>query len=85
MGDPAIDIGNYLAHRRFEIASGQLGWHDVSTCFLSGYEQRRPFPLEDAILAWENAALLRLACLYALHTGWEAVSGALLTSIREGI
>ncbi len=82
MGDPAIDIGNYLAHRRFEILSDQLGWHDASTCFIAGYDRRRRPPPAEAITAWENAALLRLACLYALHTGWESVPSALLTSIR---
>ncbi len=83
MADPALDIGNYLAHRELARITGEAWEESESRAFLDSYGEWLPLPCDAGIRAWRDAALLRLACLYAMHTGWETVPGELLKRIEE--
>ena len=85
MAEPALDIGNYLAHRELALLTGEPADPDETDAFLQAYDAKAPLPPATAISAWRDAALLRLACLYALHSGWGTVSGRLLQRIGERI
>ncbi len=81
IADPAIDIANYLAHERLaDIAGADNAVSDDE--FLAAYSQHLPLPARVSQVAWQNAALLRLACLYANHTGWQHIPKRLLDSFQ---
>jgi len=85
MAEPALDIGNYLAHRELAMLADEPADPDEADAFLRAYDAKTPLPPAIAISAWRDAALLRLACLYALRSGWGTVSGRLLQRIGERI
>ena len=77
-GDPALDIGNFLAHLR--LTTLQSGWDTgaCATAFLRGYGTSPDRDLAYRSSVYERSARLRLACLYALSTRWGALAGPLL-------
>lgn len=83
LAPPALDLGNYLAHRILAKVTGEAFNQKELNAFLQGYAAIRPLPSEGQIRIWKNAALLRLACLYALRTGWEGISHALLRHLEQ--
>ncbi len=85
MAEPALDIGNYLAHRTLAMLAGELADPDETDAFLQAYDRKAPLPNTVSISTWRDAALLRLACLYALRSNWDTVSERLLQHIGERI
>ncbi len=85
MAEPALDIGNYLAHRALATLVGEPADPNETDAFLQGYGTKMPLPASVTISAWRDAALLRLACLYALRSDWPMVSERLLQHIGERI
>ena len=81
IGDPAIDIANYLAHEELAALTGS-SCAVIEDEFLLVYSRRLQLPQRTSLAVWKNAALLRLACLYACRTGWEHVPCGLLKKIR---
>ena len=72
LGDPALDLGNLLAHLRLRSLQGRL----VASCttyrsaLLGGYGTMAD-RFGDAVRAWEALALFRLAAVYALRPRWS--------------
>ena len=83
LADPALDMGNHLAHRRLARLAGEPWSADERAAFLEAYGQRKPLPPPTALDAWERAAALRMACLYAARTGWVDICEKLLGSVNE--
>lgn len=80
--DPALDLGNYLAHRRLAAHQGRPVADDEPQALLAAYAERAR-PVAPARLgAWLDAARLRLACLYALQTGQGHLAPGLLGEIQ---
>ncbi len=73
LGDPALDLGNHLAHQQMS-AIHPADSDQASTIFLETYAEARPLPDAKRIAAWRDAASLRLVCLYAARTGWTATA-----------
>lgn len=72
-GDPALDLGNLLAHLRLRSLQGRLGVScaENRTALLAGYGAAWTDRFADAVRAWEALALFRLAAVYALRPRWS--------------
>ncbi len=78
LGDPAIDLGNLAAHfdLRARQAGAQPGSHGgLRDALLAGYDAREA--CRRRIAVYEQATLLRLACVYAFRPRWAAVAASL--------
>ena len=78
LADPALDLGNYLAHRDLARLVGEPWDEGEEGAFLEAYARYSSLPPLPALEAWRLAARLRLACLYATHSGWEGIPERLL-------
>ncbi len=67
MGDPAIDIGNFLAHRRWQAWLEGSDPRPTEEAFLAGYGGGLPH-FAARIEGFTRATLLRLACLFAFSS-----------------
>ena len=83
IGDPALDLGNFLAHLRFRACQSP----DRANTTLAGLAGRKAFTLAyqstspalwSRVLWWESASLLRLVCVYSLRTRWQELAVHLL-------
>jgi aminoglycoside phosphotransferase (APT) family kinase protein len=84
-GDPAIDVGSFLAHLRWQ--GFLLAWpeEDVSRhvgAFLAGYDPRMPSELTGRVDFHYRATLLRIACLVSLRPARRHFATALLDEVR---
>ncbi len=80
-GDPEIDAGNFCAHLRLRGLQRACSrrYRTLEEEFLAAY----PLPLRADRLAWYRAAaLLRLACVYALRPGWRHLVRELAAEAR---
>ena len=73
MGDPAIDIGNFLAHLRWQAWQDGDDPRPIETAFLAGYGDELPH-FAARIEGFARAAQLRLACLYAFSSTWGGLA-----------
>lgn len=80
LGDPALDLGNFIAHLRLAVLQGGTACGDLEEAFLSGYGQRDSGDFGRRRAAYTKSTLLRLACIYAFSTRWRHLSEALLCS-----
>jgi hypothetical protein len=79
MADPALDIGNFLAHLELARLQGLMPGDGLADGFMEGYRRTAgALPSGGPVSAYEAASLLRLACLYALSTRWQTLAGPLL-------
>ncbi len=76
LGDPALDLGNHLAHQQVTADPG-----NETAAFLEAYAELRPLPDRERINAWRDAACLRLVCLYAARSGWQSTVENMATRI----
>jgi hypothetical protein len=67
LSDPAIDIGNFLAHVRLASLQRPASVERPEAAFLAAYGHRLPQEFSARVEAYTGAALLRLACVYALR------------------
>lgn len=81
-GDPALDAGNFIAHVRLTGLQTNTDWQGFESAFLAGYGKDLPSGFEQHLRAYRNAALLRVACLYAFTTRHQALSMPLLAMVR---
>lgn len=78
-GEPALDVGNFLAHLELRCAQGRLtpqSAEQASVAFITAYA-----PCGDVYrrsLIYRSMTLLRLCCVYAFRTGGSVVARALL-------
>lgn len=80
-GDPAIDVGNFLAHLRVAALRMNGDSADLETAFLSAYDRARGENMGRRLEAYVKAPLLRLACLHVFSTRWRHVVEPLLDAI----
>jgi thiamine kinase-like enzyme len=79
MADPALDLGNFLAHLELARRQGLMPADGLHDAFLEGYRRTAgTLPKGARVAVYEAASLLRLACLYALSTRWQALAGPLI-------
>ena len=77
VGDPALDVGNFLAHlvlRSHQDPGSAAVVTEARGAFLAGYGEVS----EARCRFWEAASLLRLSCIYALRPRWRALAVPLL-------
>ena len=85
MGDPAQDVGNFLAHLKL------LGLQTATDCesqagaFLDGYRDVRRLPAQTRVHAHFNSTLLRIACIYAFSSKWRHLTPRLLDHRHTGM
>ncbi len=81
-GDPALDLGNYLAHLRLRHLQDPLQHPDPEGCtqaFLGAY--RPHAQLLGRVAWWQAAALLRLAALYSFRPRWWNIANLILEEV----
>jgi len=79
LGDPALDLGNMLAHLELRALQGRCSPADaerLTAALLDGY--RAGADIRERIAVYAHATRVRLACLYAFRPGWPTVPVALL-------
>lgn len=79
-GDPEIDVGNFCA----QLVLRGLQLDRVSACagYAAAFIDAFPAPLAlDRVQWYRRAALLRLACGYALRPRWRRLAPALLAQV----
>ena len=83
LSDPAIDLGNFLAHLKLAGLQRLGNVERLEKAFLEAY---RPGPspnLPARIDAYTKSSLLRLACLYSLWPQWSHLAEPLLRNLHE--
>jgi len=76
-----LDLGNYIAHRLLaDVSGGDFKATEIDV-FLSVYKRLANAYHPARLKLWTDAALLRLACLYAQKTHWESVAERLLAKV----
>lgn len=81
LSDPALDIGNFLAHLHLAELQNLANAARLGHAFLEGYRDSGLKPDSGRIDAYIGASLLRLACLYALWPRWAHLPTQLLDRI----
>lgn len=79
--DPAIDLGNFLAHIKLLRFQGIQISLKAENSFLFGYGAENNLMLNKRIKIYERSTLLRLACLYALRPQWQHLTFQLLKTL----
>lgn len=79
--DPAIDVGNFLAHLELARARGECRASGAYEAFVAGYGGERAARMGVRIEAYSKAALLRLACMVSFVAP-HGVAQTLLERIR---
>ena len=84
LGDPALDLGNLLAHLELRALQHRCTPADterLAAALLDGYHAGSHIRRRAA--AYAQATRVRLACVYALRPAWPAVPDALLTTAMQ--
>ncbi len=82
LGEPAVDIGNFLAHTELRAIQGRHTWAQAAhaqRAFLDGYGATRA--LRGRAAWYVDMTRLRLACVYAFRSGTAHVIESLLHSV----
>jgi hypothetical protein len=80
MGDPALDIGNFIAHlhlRTLQNSEHERQLEKAAVLFEEAYGSGK-LALGDRTSWWTAATLIRLAGLYGLRPRWRTLAPALL-------
>jgi len=83
-GDPALDVGNFLAHvrlRRLQVCQYDENLSAAGRAFLTAYGADAE--LGSRVRWWQAAALLRLAALYAFRPQWRSLTPTLLEEMDK--
>ena len=80
-GDPALDVGNFLAHLRLSDLQSGGDTRTLAVAFLDAYGAAVTGDFAIRTEAYQRAALLRLACLYSLSTRWAHLARPLLGGV----
>ena len=81
LADPALDIGNFLAHLKLVRLQGIGRFSGAEDRFICGYGITDP-GLALRITHWQKATLLRLVCLYSFWPRWTEVCAPLLERVH---
>lgn len=79
--DPAIDLGNFLAHIKLLRFQGDKISTKADDSFLFGYGAENNVVVKKRIQIYERSTLVRLACLYALRPQWQHLTFRLLKAL----
>ena len=82
LGNPALDLGNFLAHLRLAELQGTVDSKPLKEAFLAGYGAGVSAELDRRIEAYTKSTLLRLACLYSFSTRWRHLAAPLLEGVQ---
>jgi hypothetical protein len=92
LGDPALDIGNFLAHLILRGKQHLLPEETLAQTkkdFLETYNSKKSSVMEKdfekRVKWWKAAALLRLACLYSLRPRWKKLAWPLLEQSEKAL
>lgn len=78
LSDPALDVGNFLAHLELNRLQGIVEVDGADLAFAEGYGNRQTTDFHARVTAYTRSALLRLACLYSFWPRWRHVVQPLL-------
>jgi len=87
-GDGEIDVGNFSAHlvlRALQAGAGAESAAPLAEALIGAYRAARPAADPHRIAWYRSAALLRLACVYALRPWWHALAPVLLDESRRAL
>jgi aminoglycoside phosphotransferase (APT) family kinase protein len=79
LGDPALDLGNLLAHldlRALQHRCSEVDAERLGAALLDGYGTRTT--LRERAAAYAQATRVRLACVYAFRPSWPGLPDQLL-------
>ena len=85
-GDGEVDVGNFSAHlvlRALQEGAGAETAGPLAEALVAAYRAARPGADPRRIAWYRSAALLRLACVYALRPWWHALAPVLLDESRR--
>jgi Ser/Thr protein kinase RdoA (MazF antagonist) len=93
LGDPAQDVGNFLAHtvlRGLQRHGRSAAFRGMRRAFLEAYgaeaeERALGDGFEERVALYETATLLRLALLYSFRPRWRRLFGPLLDAARQAM
>lgn len=77
-GEPALDIGNFLAHLDHSALSTGISTEDDAAAFIKAYQSTTASVSDARVRAHRAATLLRLSCIHALPLRGETVANALI-------
>ncbi len=83
LADPALDVGNFLAHLKLNCLQGIIDRDDAESLFLEGYRRSRNRRFMTRVSTYTRASMLRLACLYAFWPRWRDVCAPLLDAVHR--
>jgi Ser/Thr protein kinase RdoA (MazF antagonist) len=83
-GEPALDIGNFLAHLDFASLAYGADCEAAAAEFLRGYAEVHCQPDTARVDTHRRATLLRLACIYAFSSQHGALAPCLAARALEG-
>lgn len=80
MADPALDLGNFLAHLQLTNLQGLTPLQGPAEAFLDGYRRVSGSAANDRICIYTRSSLLRLGCLHAFRPRWRHLAEVLMES-----
>ncbi len=78
MSDPALDVGNFIAHLTLNSLQGNFNVAGADDIFNDAYDPSQSSEFRERVAAYTQSSLLRLACLYAIWPRWRHVCEPLL-------
>ncbi len=81
LSDPAIDVGNFLAHLKLAGLQRLGSVESLEAAFVEAYHPRPSRDFRARVEAYTKSSLLRLACLYFLSPRWKHLAESLLWSV----
>ncbi len=82
LSDPAIDVGNFLAHLRLAGLQRLGNVERLEGAFLVAYGPAPSQDFSNRVEAYTKSSLLRLACLYSLWPEWSHLAVPLLGGLK---
>jgi Ser/Thr protein kinase RdoA (MazF antagonist) len=83
-GEAALDLGNMLAHIELRTLQGRLSPAQAAAAAGALLQPYRPTEaVRTRLVAYLDAARLRLACVYAFRPAWHHLSPVMLERIRQ--
>lgn len=67
LSEPALDLGNFLAHLKLARLQGILNSENWEEYFLAGYDPNPPLKFLKRVKTYTKSSLLRLACHHSLR------------------
>ncbi|MGR9117315.1 MAG: phosphotransferase family protein [Gammaproteobacteria bacterium] len=83
MADPAIDIGNFIAHLQLLDLQGVQLPADAIRCFIDGYDAPRTSNWNQRVSVYQRSTLLRLVCIYLFWPRYKHLPEKLLNLFFE--